>query len=94
MAHTMIAVPEGHAVSIHAPGSLQPGHLPLHAVVAPAPLGAGQIGDPAQQGALQAMNAALPTAQDSPKTGKTKEQPKRKSKPSQKAGKKDASSGE
>lgn len=93
MKQTMIAVPEGHHVSVHPPGQM-PGLIPPNMIVHGAPMGAGQIGDPAQAGALQAMNAALPTPQDSPKSGKTKEQPKRKKKEGTKAAKKDNSSGE
>jgi hypothetical protein len=96
MAHTMVAVPEGHAVTIHPPGT-PVGTMPgaMHVTPAGMPLGAGRISDPAQAGALQAMSAALPVPGEQPKApSKTKEQPKRKKKESAKEAKKDASAGE
>lgn len=80
MGHVMVMVPDGHAVQVHPPGSVNPP-------------GAGMVADPAQSGALQAMNAALPVPGETKSSPPDRQQPKRKKPVKKEAGKKDAKAG-
>lgn len=53
MGHVTVMVPEGHAIQVHPPGG-------------PAPMQAGMIPDPMAMGAKAAMDAAMPTPEQSP----------------------------
>ena len=55
MAHVTVMVPDGHAIQVHPPGGVAPPH-------------AGMVHDPMAVGAKAAMDAALPTPEQSPAT--------------------------
>jgi hypothetical protein len=78
MAHTIVMVPEGHTVQVHPPG-----HIPQPALQ---PGTAGHIPDPAHDGALAAMNAALPVPGEKTMNAAEPQQPARKKKSAAKSG--------
>ena len=72
MAHVTVMVPDGHTIQVHPPGGVAP---PM----------AGTVHDPMAMGAKAAMDAAMPTPEQTPvkadkskKIKPVKEQPKRK----------------
>lgn len=72
--HVMVAVPAGHTVQVHPPATAQQNPAAQ----------TGMIHDPAQAGALAAMNAALPLPAEQKTAPKAKPQPERKAKPAEK----------